>query len=54
MSLKSSRLRAPLATLALLAVSFPAFKAAYALPAHNVPRAVALASDQGRVNPDRN
>ncbi len=53
MSLKSSYLRAPLAALALLTISFSTPKAASALPAHNVPQAVALASDQGRVNPDK-
>jgi subtilase family serine protease len=53
MFLKSSRLRAPLAALALLTISLSAFKAAGALPAHNVPKAVAVASDQGRVNSDK-
>jgi len=42
-----------LAALVLLTIPLSASKTASALPAHNVPKAVALASDQGRVNPNK-
>jgi len=50
---RKSQLRAFLAAFALSALSLSASQRAIALPEHNVPGGVAIASDQGRVDASR-